>query len=110
MIQPEWVGLLLAEWSRGDWAPASMGYPQTASFAQHTADDEPSSSGFTPHELQAMRAAVDWLALRHPEHWRALNRALRPHAASELPARAGDAQRLLEVGPMLAAYIDEVLG
>lgn len=111
MIRPDWVGLLLDEWARGDWAPGSMGYPGTASFAQHAADDgEGSSSGFSLPEIHAMRAAVDWLALAHPDHWRALNRALRPQAARELPERRGDQQRLLEVGEMLARYIDEILG
>lgn len=109
-IEPEWVGLLLGQWARGDWAPGSMGYPSTASFAQHTADDEPLSSGFSHTELRAMVAAVDWLALAHPEHWRVLNRALRPHAAAELPARGSDAELLAQVGELLARYIDEVLG
>lgn len=110
MIRPEWVGLLLNEWAREDWAPGSMGYPPTASFAQHAGDDDTSASGYSVQEVRAMVAAVDWLALAHPEHWRALNRALRPQAAAQLPARPGDAQRLIEVGDMLAHYIDTVLG
>ena len=109
MIRPDWVGLLLAEWARGDWAPRAMGYPSQASFAPEP-DEEGPASGFSAIELQAMIAAVDWLSLAHPDHWRVLNRALRPHAAAQASARPGDQALLAEVGEMLARYIDEVLG
>jgi len=109
IIQPEWIGMLLHEWRRADWAPRSMSYPGAASFAQHAGDEDWSSSGYSQTEVLAIAAAVERLQVSHPEHWRVLNRAMRPGAASQIPERPGDHQLLAEVGPMLARLVDELL-
>lgn len=109
IIQPSWVGELLMEWRRGDWAPSSMRMPTAASFVRERDDDDVSNGGYSSIELGAMYAAVEWLQAEHPEHWRVLNRTLRPGAASQIPERLGDHQLLAEVGTLLAKKVDALL-
>ena len=109
IIQPSWVGELLMEWRRGDWAPVEMRHRTTASFVRDHESDDVTQSGYSSAELGAMYAAVEWLQAQHPEHWRVLNRTLRPGAMSQIPERPGDHQLLAQVGELLARHIDELL-
>lgn len=102
-IAPAWVHELLLAWARSDWSDRSIGWRAQASFERSDDDD--------PHrEMLAIHAALDWLALAHPEHWRVAMRIYRPSAHRELVVRDGDALRAQELGTLLADYIDRVLG
>lgn len=114
-IKPEWCGELLSMWAAKDWSDAQMdmGYPsvspmfaKTTAFASESEDVE----GYSSAELRAMTAAVEWLHLNHPDHYRALSREFRQWTRSKTEGKEGDDQRVLEAGKMIAEYIDKVLG
>ncbi len=113
-LQPDWVADLAAAWAREDWTDVaqSIGYPSVSPMFKRVAgaDATDDATGYSHAETRAMSAAMEWLHLRHYEHWRALARALRPHLRAQLPERAGDRELIEQAGPMLAEYIDQVLG
>jgi hypothetical protein len=113
-LQPDWVADLAAAWAREDWndLAQAMGYPSVSPMFKSVAgaDTTDDATGYSQAETKAMAAAMEWLHLRHYEHWRALARALRPHLREQLPAGERDGELLAQAGPMLAEYIDQVLG
>lgn len=114
-LQPDWVGELLGRWAAQDRhdAVGDLGFssvsPMFARVLGVGAESE-DVTGYSHTEVRAMAAAVEWLQLHHPEHWRALSREFRPASRATLPERSGDTALLVEAGHMLAKYIDEVLG
>jgi hypothetical protein len=113
-LQPDWVADLALAWAREDWTDVAqaLGYPSVSPIFKRVAgaDSSDDVTGYSHSETRAMAAAMEWLHLRHYEHWRALARELRPHLRDKLPAREGDADLIEQAGPMLAEYIDQVLG
>jgi hypothetical protein len=81
-------------------------FAKTTAFAAEVEDVE----GYSSAELRAMTAAVDWLQLTHPDHWRALSREFRQWTKKDLRAKDNDRELVLEAGKLLAKYIDETLG
>jgi hypothetical protein len=67
-------------------------------------------TGYSSAELRAVAAAIDWLQLAHPEHWRAISREFRTWTRRTLERKDGDDQLVLEAGTLIADYIDKVLG
>lgn len=113
MTQPlDWVSELLRDWAQSDWRQtrAELGLPTVSpSFSKavfHSPDD---STSYSPAEIRAMAAAVEWLHLVHVEHYRVIACHFRPWVHKE-PSQEGDDKLLLEAVEMLAKYIDEVLG
>lgn len=114
-LQPEWVGELVSMWAARDWADAQqdLGFPTVSPmFAKSmgTAFEAEDVTGYSSAEVRAMAAAVDWLKLVHPDHYRALSREFRTWTRRTLEAKDGDRELVLEAGQMLAEYIDKVLG
>lgn len=114
-IEPDWVGELLGQWASKDWSDArdDLGFPAVSpmfSKAVGTSFELEDVTGYSSAELRAVAAAVDWLQLRHPDHWRALSREFRTWSRRTLEAKEGDRERVLEAGRMLEKYIDDVLG
>lgn len=113
MTDPPWIGELLARWAARDWDDArdDLGFPGTAGFARALASSqEEDAGGYSSAELRAIAAAIEWLQLAHPGHWRVVCRAYRPWTRDGLHAQAGDADLLVEAVRLLANYIDNVLG
>lgn len=113
-LQPDWVNELATAWAREDWSDVahSLGYPDVSPMFKRMAgvDSTEDVTGYSSAETRAMAAAMDWLHLVHYQHWRALARALRPHLREQLPATDRDRELVAQAGPMLADYIDKVLG
>lgn len=114
-IKPEWCGELLSMWAAKDWSDAqgelgfanvSPMFSKTMAFSSETEDVE----GYSSAELRTMSAAVEWLHVNHPDHYRALSREFRQWTRAKTQAKEGDEQRVLEAGKMIAEYIDKVLG
>ena len=114
-IEPDWVGELLGQWAGKDLSDAQqdLGFPTVSPMfakAVGTSFELEDVTGYSHAELRAMIAAVDWLQLHHPEHWRALSREFRIWTRSTLEAKPSDPDLVLEAGRMLEKYIDNVLG
>lgn len=113
-LQPDWVAELASSWAREDWGSVSreLGYPDVSPMFKRVAGSDAGDdvTGYSAAEVRAMAAAMEWLHLRHYDHWRALARMLRPHLRKQLPARHNDEALAAAAGPMLADYIDKVLG
>jgi hypothetical protein len=114
-IEPDWVGELLGQWAAKDWADAQhdLGFPTVSPMfakAVGTSFELEDVTGYSHAELRAVVAAVDWLKLHHPDHWRALSREFRTWTRRTLDEKSGDRERVLEAGRMLEKYIDDVLG
>lgn len=114
-IEPDWCGELLSQWARSDAVDArdDLGFPTVSPMfakAIGTATEFEDVTGYSSAELRAVAAAIDWLQLRHPEHWRALSREFRTWTRRTLEAKDGDRELVLEAGKMIAKYIDETLG
>jgi hypothetical protein len=113
-LQPEWIGELASSWARDDWGSVSreLGYPDVSPMFKRIAsvDSSEDAMGYSSAEVRAMAAAMEWLHLRHYEHWRALVRMLRPHLRGKLLAQDNDEELAMGAGKMLAEYIDKVLG
>lgn len=114
-IEPDWVGELLGQWAGRDWADArdDLGYPKVSPMfakAMGSSTEWEDPTGYSHAELGAMVAAVDWLQLMHPDHWRALSREFRSWSRNTLEEKPGDRERVLEAGRLLEKYIDDVLG
>ena len=114
-IQPDWCGELLSMWAAKDRSDThgDLGFPsvspmfaKTTAFAAEAEDVE----GYSSAELRAMTAAVEWLHLTQPDHWRALSREFRQWTRRDLPEKPNDRELVLEAGRMLAKYIDDTLG
>ena len=114
-LQPEWIGELVSMWAAKDWLDSQdeLGYPQVSPMfakAVGTVTESEDVTGYSSAEMRAMAAAIEWLHLRHPEHWRALSREFRQWTRATLERREGDDVLVIQAGEMLAKYIDEVLG
>jgi hypothetical protein len=113
-LQPDWVAELASAWARDDWGLIShdLGYPDVSPMFKRMAGGDTSDdvTGYSSAETRAMAAAMEWLHLVHYQHWRALARALRPHLREQLQATDCDRELIAAAGPMLAEYIDKVLG
>lgn len=114
-LQPEWVGELVSQWAASDWAAAQqdLGFPTVSPMfarAIGTVTECEDVTGYSSAELRAVAAAIDWLQLAHPEHWRALSREFRTWTRRTLERKDGDDQLVLEAGTLIANYIDEILG
>ena len=114
-LQPEWIGELVSQWAAKDWVDAShdLGFPTVSPmFAKGIGSsfEFEDVTGYSSAELRAMAAAIEWLHLRHPDHWRALSREFRTWTRRTLEAKPGDDALVLEAGQMIADYIDKVLG
>lgn len=114
-LQPDWIGELVSMWAAKDWSDAhgALGYPTVSPMfarAVGIVTESEDVTGYSSAELRAMAAAIDWLQLHHPEHWRALSREFRVWTRSTLPRQDGDDALVLEAGALLAKYIDEILG
>lgn len=112
VLEPQWVAELLGAWAASEWAGprAELGYPAAASFSPLPDHDAEGVAGVSPAEIRAVAMAIDWLALAHPDHWRALNIVLRPRLMSGHVRGVRDDALIAECAPMIAAYIDRVLG
>lgn len=113
-LQPDWVNELAHHWARGDWSQVDheLGYPTVSPMFKRVSgvDSSEDVTGYSSAEVLAMAAAMEYLHLRHYEHWRALARLLRPHLRDTLPGKEGDAALAIEAGRLLEKYIDETLG
>jgi hypothetical protein len=114
-IEPDWVGDLLGQWAAKDWndAQQDLGFPTVSPMfakAVGTSTEWEDPTGYSHAELRAMVAAVEWLQLHHPEHWRALSREFRTWTRRTLDEKPGDRERVLEAGRLIEKYIDDVLG
>ena len=114
-VPPEWVRDLLGLWASRDWSDAQqeLGFPTVSpmfapAVGQSAEAEDP--TGFSSAEMRAMAAAVDWLHLVHPDHWRALSRELRPWTRRTLEAKPGDRHLAIEAASLIEKYIDNVLG
>jgi hypothetical protein len=110
---PAWVDDLLGIWSGTDRAEISRasGYPSASpAFSTDSGSDEIDATGYSAAELRAVAAAVDWLHLAHPKHYRALARRWRPWLRAGLNAHRDEARLADEASQMIADYIDQVLG
>lgn len=113
-IQPDWVGELLGQWAARDWLETQqeLGFPSVSPMfakAVGSSFEVEDVTGYSHAELRAMVAAVDWLHLHHPDHWRALSREFRGWTRRTLDPRPGDTDRVLEAGRLLEKYIDDFL-
>jgi len=114
-IEPDWCGELLGQWAAKDWSDArdDLGFPTVSPMfakAVGTSFEFEDVTGYSHAELRAMVAAVEWLHLTHPDHWRALSREFRIWTRRTLDEKPGDHDLVLEAGRMLADYIDNILG
>lgn len=114
-LQPDWVGELVSMWAAIDWAEAQhdLGFPTVSPMfarAIGTNAEAEDPTGYSSAEMRAMAAAVDWLKMVHPEHYRALSREFRAWTRRTLERKDGDDQLVIEAGNLLAEYIDKVLG
>lgn len=111
---PAWVDELLRVWAGGDWGQAKrdLGYPSVSPMFRGVADaaEEVEVTGYSPLEVRAVQAAVDWLHLVHEAHWRALTRHWRPWLRDSLAESPDDERLVVEAGQMIASYVDRVLG
>lgn len=114
-LEPDWIGELVSMWAAKDWSDAQgdLGFPTVSPMfakAVGIVTEAEDVTGYSSAELRAVVAAVDWLQVRHPEHWRALSREFRTWTRRTLERKDGDDQLVLEAGALLAKYIDDVLG
>ena len=114
-LQPDWVGELVSQWAASDWAAAQqdLGFPTVSpmfSKAMGSVTEFEDVTGYSSAELRAVAAAIDWLQLVHPEHWRALSREFRTWTRRTLKRGDNDDALVLEAGKMIAEYIDNILG
>ena len=111
---PDWVNDLLQVWAGGDWGQArrDLGYPSVSPMFRGVADsaEELEVTGYSPLEVRAVQAAVDWLHLVHEPHWRALTRRWRPWLRDSLAASPDDDRLVREAAQMIADYVDKTLG
>lgn len=113
-LEPEWVGELLGHWAGKDWADAQqdLGYPKVSpmfSKAVGAVTEAEDVTGYSTAEGRAVLAAVDWLQVHHPEHWRALSREYKAWTRSTLAASAGDTELVLQAGKLIADFVDRLL-
>lgn len=111
---PTWVDDLLLVWAAGDASEIrrNSGYPSVSPAFRDvvSSDEDGESGGYSTQEVRAVFAAVDWLHLAHPLHWRALTRRWRPWLRESLPAHPDEARLAAEAGKLIADYVDQVLG
>ena len=114
-MQPSWIEDLLHQWESRSWGDVrrELGYPSTSpTFARLAGGSVECEdvTGYSAAEGRAMAEAVEWLGQHHPEHWRALSRAMRAWSRLTLQPRDDDHTLVTEAGVMLAQRIDEILG
>lgn len=111
---PDWAAELLTDWSRSDWREASdtLGLPTVCPSFKGLiqTSEEVDVTGYSAAEVRAIAAAVDYLHLTHPDHYRVICRHFRPHMRSKLEEKHGDAELLQSAVAMVAEYVDKVLG
>jgi hypothetical protein len=114
-FEPDWVGELLGMWASKDRADVrhTLGYPDVSPMFARVVGvsfETEDSTGYSSAEMRAMTAAIEWLQLNHPEHWRALSREVRFWSRKDLQATDQDERLAIEAGQFLANYIDKTLG
>ena len=113
-IEPDWASELLSNWARSDWQETrqELGMPSVCPSFKGLVETsfEVETTGYSPAEVQAIAAAVEYLHLRHEDHYRALCRHFRPWMRQQMAAKDGDDQRVVEAAKMIADYVDKVLG
>jgi|GEM_PF-3339746 len=113
-IEPDWCSELLSHWARSDWHETlqDLGMPSVCPSFKGLVEtsSEIDATGYSPAEVQAIAAAVEWMHLRHEDHYRALCRHFRPWLRSQMPSKDGDEQRVIEAAKMIADYVDKILG
>lgn len=113
-LYPDWAAELLSDWARSDWRDAQLDLglpnvcPSFKGLVETTTDVD--VTGYSPAEVQAIAAAVEYLHLRHTEHYRVVCRHFRPWMRAKMPAKDGDDTLLAEAVRMIANYVDETLG
>lgn len=114
IFNPPWAAELLSDWARSDWRDAQMdlGLPNVCPSFKGLVEisHEVDVTGYSPAEVQAIAAAVEYLHLSHVEHYRVLCRHFRPWMRSKFERKDGDDELLHEAVQMVAKYVDEVLG
>lgn len=113
-LEPEWAAELLRDWASSDRreAQTALGMPSVCPSFKGLVEinSEVEVTGYSPAEVQAIAAAVEYMHLTHAEHYRALCRAFRPWMRTKLEAKDGDDKLVVEAVAMIAKYVDEVLG
>ena len=113
-LEPDWCAELLSSWAASDWRESQidLGLPTVCPSFKGLVETntEVDVTGYSTAEVQAIAAAVEYLHLRHPEHYRALCRRFRPWMRAKMPAKDGDDQRVAESVKMIADYVDKILG
>ena len=114
-LEPDWVGELVSRWASKDWVDTrdELGYPQVSPMFSRvvgTSIECEDVTDYSSAELRAVAAAIDWLQLVHPEHWRALSREFRTWTRTTLVAKDGDQALVIEAGKLIADYVDNILG
>lgn len=113
-LDPPWAAELLSNWSRAEWRDAQfeLGLPTVSPTFRGLLEvsSEVDVTGYSSAEVQAVAAAVEYLHVQYPEHYRALCRFFRPWSKSKLPAGADDDRLLSEAVKMVAEYVDKTLG
>ena len=111
---PDWAAELLNDWARADWRDAqiTLGMPTVCPSFKGLVEinDEVDVTGYSPAEVRAIAAAVEYLHLTQPEMYRVLCRHFRPWLRSKMPAKDGDAELLPMAINAVAEYVDKVLG
>lgn len=111
-LQPDWIEDLLGLWAASDagavtrklaWSTAS---PMFAMWG--VVDNEVEQDGsYSAVEVNAVRSAIERLRNERPDMWEAVLATFKPWAGIE--ANAGTLALAKEAGPMLAAWVDEIV-
>ena len=113
-LEPAWAAELLSNWSRSEWRDAQfeLGLPTVSPTFRGLLEvsSEVDVTGYSSAEVQAVAAAVEYLHVKYPEHYRVLCRCFRPWSKSKLPARDDDDRLLAEAVQMVADFVDKTLG
>lgn len=113
-LEPDWASELLSNWAASDWRESQLdlGLPAVCPSFRGLVEtsSEVEVGGYSPAEVQAIAAAVEYLHLVKPEHYRALCRQFRPWMRAKMQAKDGDDVLLKEAVKAIADYVDNVLG
>ena len=113
-LNPPWAAELLHDWARTDWRDAQMDLglpnvcPSFKGLVEHSSEVD--VGGYSPAEVQAIAAAIEWLHVRHLEHYRVVCRHFRPWMRAKLERKDGDDKLLISAVQMIADYVDKTLG
>ena len=113
-LNPPWAAELLHDWARADWRDAQidLGLPAVCPSFKGLVEisHEVEVGGYSPAEVRAIAAAVEYLHLTHLEHYRVLCRHFRPWMRAKLERKDGDEELLSAAVQMIAEYVDKTLG